>query len=84
MLAPIYLRMRRFAEAENAFRNAIRLEGATAARESGLGEAIASAAGGLVSSDAQAAFDRALKLEPGNPKASFYLATALAQEGGME
>ena len=84
VLAPIYLRTGRFPEAINAFRNAIRLEGETASRQAGLGEAIAGAAGGLVSSDAQAAFDRALELEPGNPKARFYLATALAQEGQMD
>ena len=35
----------------------------------------------MVTADAQAAFSRALKLEPGQPKASFYLASALAQEG---
>ena len=54
-----------------------------ATRESGLGEAIAGAAGGMVTADAQAAFSRALELEPGQPKASFYLATALAQEGKL-
>jgi cytochrome c-type biogenesis protein CcmH len=81
VLAPIYSRLGRFDESVAAYRNAIRLDGATAARESGLGEAIAGAAGGLVSSDARAAFGRALALEPGQPKASFYLATSLAQEG---
>jgi cytochrome c-type biogenesis protein CcmH len=34
-----------------------------------------------VTTEAQAAFSRALQLEPGQPKASFYLASALAQEG---
>ncbi|MFK0691381.1 tetratricopeptide repeat protein [Mesorhizobium sp. IMUNJ 23033] len=63
------------------FRNAIRLDGATAARESGLGEAIVAGAGGTVSADAQAAFERALELDSGNPKARFFLATAQAQEG---
>ena len=38
-------------------------------------------AGGIVSADAQDAFEAALKLDPANPKASFYLAMALAQEG---
>ena len=81
VLAPIYSRLGRFGEAVTAYRNAIRLDGSTAIRESGLGEAISGAAGGLVSSEARAAFSRALELEPGQPKASFYLATALAQEG---
>ena len=81
VLAPVYLRMQRFADAVTAYRNAIRLDGDSAARQAGLGEAIANAAGGIVSADAQAAFEAALKLDPANPKASFYLAMALAQEG---
>lgn len=81
VLAPIYLRMQRFADAAAAYRNAIRLDGDSAARRAGLGEAIAGAAGGIVSADAQDAFEAALKLDPVNAKASFYLAVALAQEG---
>lgn len=81
VLAPIYLRTGRSAEAVTAYRNAIRLEGATAEREADLGEAIMSAAGGIVSAEAQAAFERALALEAGHAKARYYLAVALAQEG---
>lgn len=81
VLAPIYARMGRYSEAVTAYSNAIRLDGATGARESGLGEAIAGAAGGMITADAQAAFSRALQLEPGQPKAAFFLASALAQDG---
>jgi cytochrome c-type biogenesis protein CcmH len=81
VLAPIYVRLGRYGEAVTAYRNAIRLDGASGVRESGLGEAIAGVAGGMITADAQAAFSRALELEPGQPKASFYLASALAQEG---
>lgn len=81
VLAPIYLRLQRFSDAMTAYRNAIRLDGDSAARQAGLGEAIANAAGGIVSADAQAAFEAALKLDPANPKASFYLALGMAQEG---
>lgn len=83
VLAPVYLRMGRANDSVTAYRNAIRLEGATAPREAGLGEAIASAAGGLVTAEAQAAFERALKTDPANPKARYYLATAHAQEGNL-
>ena len=83
VLAPIYLRLQRFSDAVTAYRNAIRLDGDTAAREAGLGEAIANAAGGIVSADAQSAFEQALKLDPANQKAAFYLAMALAQEGRL-
>lgn len=81
VLAPVYLRMGRYSDAVAAYRNAIRLEGATAPRHAGLGEALASTAGGVVSAEAQAAFEAALKLDPQNAKAGFYLAVALAQEG---
>jgi cytochrome c-type biogenesis protein CcmH len=84
VLAPIYSRLGRYGEAVTAYRNAIRLDGASGARESGLGEAIAGTAGGMVTAEAQAAFSRALELEPGQPKASFYLASALAQEGKIK
>lgn len=84
VLAPIYLRMQRFSDAVTAYRNAIRLDGDSATRQAGLGEAIASEAGGIVSADAQAAFEAALKLDPANPKASFYLAMSMAQEGRIE
>jgi len=81
VLAPIYARLGRYDEAVVAYRNAIRLSGADGARESGLGEAIAVASGGAITVEAQEAFKRALQLEPGQPKASFFLASALAQEG---
>lgn len=84
VLAPIYLRIGRAADAVIAYRNTIAINGATAARESGLGEAIAMAAGGMVSAEAEAAFKRALALEAGNAKAHFYLASALAQEGNLD
>jgi cytochrome c-type biogenesis protein CcmH len=80
-LAPVYVRMQRFPDAVTAYRNAIRLEGSTAARQAGLGEALTDAAGGVVSADAQAAFEAARKLDPANAKANFYLAIAMAQEG---
>lgn len=81
VLAPIYLRLQRFPDAVTAYRNAIRLDGDSAVRQSGLGEAIAGAAGGIVSADAQKAFEAALKLDPANAKANFYLGVGLAQEG---
>ncbi|RWA72560.1 c-type cytochrome biogenesis protein CcmI [Mesorhizobium sp.] len=81
VLAPVYLRLQRFPDAITAYRNAIRLDGDSAVRQAGLGEAIANAAGGIVSAEAQDAFEAALKLDPANAKANFYLAMGLAQEG---
>ncbi|PSJ53703.1 c-type cytochrome biogenesis protein CcmI [Kumtagia ephedrae] len=84
VLAPIYLRGGRFADSVSAYRNAIRLLGETPDRLAGLGEAQASAAGGLVTAEARASFERAMAADPANPKARFYLATALAQEGRLK
>jgi cytochrome c-type biogenesis protein CcmH len=73
--------MQRFSDAVTAYRNAIRLEGSTAVRQVGLGEALTEAAGGLVSADAEAAFEAARRLEPTNARANFYSAIAMAQDG---
>lgn len=81
VLAPVYLRIGRANDAVTAYRNAIRILGSTTARQAGLGEAIAASAGGIVTSDARLAFEAALKLEPADAKARYFLALALAQEG---
>jgi cytochrome c-type biogenesis protein CcmH len=81
VLAPIYYRMGRYNDAVVAYRSAIRLQGPSVTRELGLGEAIAADAGGTITTEAQAALERALVLEPQNPQAQFLLATAMAQEG---
>ncbi|MEO3387831.1 c-type cytochrome biogenesis protein CcmI [Mesorhizobium sp. CAU 1741] len=84
VLAPIYYRMGRFNDSSIAYRNAIRLLGATAAREAGLGEAIAANAGGMITAEAHQALERALAIEPAHPKAQYLIATGLAQEGKTE
>jgi len=83
ILGPVYMRQQRFADAATAWRNAIRIAGASAQRESALGEAIAAAAGGVVTADARAAFERALAQDPNEPKSRFLLASGLAQEGKL-
>lgn len=80
VLAPVYFRIGRHADAVNAYRQAIRLVGDSATRQSGLGEAIAAEAGGLIGDEAQAAFRRAVALDAKDAKARFYLASALAQQ----
>lgn len=81
VLAPIYYRAGRYEEAATAYGNTIRLLGSNSAREAGLGEALAAAADGIVTDDAQAALERALEDDEHNPKARFLLAAALAQQG---
>lgn len=81
VLAPIYLRLDRAEDSVTAYRNAIRLLGPSTTRESGLGEALAAASGGVVTEEAAAALRRALALDGSDPKAQYLLATAMAQEG---
>jgi cytochrome c-type biogenesis protein CcmH len=81
VLAPIYLRVERPGEAVTAYRNAMRLLGETAPRATGLGEALMASAGGVVTAEAVAAFERAAALDPADPRPRFFIATAKAQEG---
>lgn len=85
LVAPIYLRNRRPAEAANAYRQAIRIRGESAERLSGLGEAIVTSNQGLITSEAKDAFRKALALDRNDARSEFYLAFALEQEGrGIE
>lgn len=84
VLAPVYLRLGRFDESAAAYRNAIRLDRANAARESGLGEALTAASGGVVTTEARSAFERALAIDAADAKSRYFLATAKAQEGAAE
>jgi cytochrome c-type biogenesis protein CcmH len=83
VLAPIYLSMGRYDDSVNAYRNAIRLDGSTVNRESGLGEALVAQSKGAVPKPAREAFEKALLIEPKDPRARFYLALAHAQDGNL-
>jgi len=81
VLAPVYLRLGRFADAVNARRKLLSLSGENAARQSDLGEALVAAANGIVTADAKSAFERALTLDPNDLKAKFYVGMAAEQDG---
>ncbi|MFN7101704.1 MAG: c-type cytochrome biogenesis protein CcmI [Pseudorhizobium sp.] len=81
LLAPIYFRTMRLADAELAYRNAIRIMGTSPERTAGLGETLIAANDGIVTEDARLAFEESLRLSPENPRARFYLALALEQSG---
>ncbi|MGL5115614.1 MAG: c-type cytochrome biogenesis protein CcmI [Beijerinckiaceae bacterium] len=81
LLAPVYLRLNRAADAAKAWGEAIRTLGSTAERQSGRGEALVFAADGTVSPEARAAFEAALALEPKQAKARFFMALAAEQAG---
>jgi len=81
VLAPIYFNSMRVADAENAYRHAIRLLGPSAARLDGLAETLMATADGVVTEEARQVLEQALRLQPDNPKASFYLALGMEQAG---
>jgi len=84
LLAPVYLRLGRADDAVKARERVLQLEGSNAARESDLGEALVMAAGGTITPEARAAFERALKQDAANTKAKFYLDFAARQQDGAK
>lgn len=81
VLAPIYYRSGRLDDAAAAFRNALRILGPTSTRLDGYAESLIALSDGLVTTEAQEALQKSLTLEPNDPRAQFYLALALKQEG---
>jgi cytochrome c-type biogenesis protein CcmH len=81
VIAPVYMRLERYADAAHAYSEALRLLGEDPMRRAAYGEALAAAAGGVVTDEAREAFDRALADEPGQPQARFYLALGAEQDG---
>jgi len=81
VVAPVYMRLGRFEDAVKARRSALRLNGASAARESDLGESLMAEANGVVTDDTKAAFERALAHDAKNLKARFFLGVAAHQDG---
>ncbi|MBD2748032.1 c-type cytochrome biogenesis protein CcmI [Microvirga sp. BT688] len=81
VIAPVYLRMGRIEDAVKAYESAIRYQAPDAVRLANYGEALVLAKDGLISAEAQAAFEQAVKLDPSAPKAQFYLARAAVQDG---
>ena len=81
VIAPVYLRLGRFDDAVKARRNALKLNGATAERESALGEALVFAANGVVTAEAKAAFEQAIALDANGVQARYFLGLAAEQDG---
>jgi cytochrome c-type biogenesis protein CcmH len=81
VLAPVLLRLGRYDDAVRAFRNSLTYNGENASRRTDLGEAIAAAAGGVITADAKSEFERALALDANEAKASYFLGLAAEQDG---
>ncbi len=83
VLAPIYLRIGRPADAATAYQNAIRLNGDSATRQLGLGQAMTAAADGKVTPEAEAAFKHALELDPKDMRPQFFIIDGWMQQGRL-
>lgn len=83
VLAPVYLRMGRADDAARAYAAALRLLGATPERLMLYGEALVTASGGMVTAEAQQAFEAAAAKDPALPKPQFFLGLAAAQAGDL-
>ena len=83
IIAPVYFRMGRFADAAGAYARA-RGAGDTLERLLGEGEARVIAGQGIVSPEARAAFQRGIELDPSSARGRFYLALADEQGGDKE
>ena len=81
VLAPVLARLGRFDDAVRAYRNSITYNGDSPERRSDLGEALAAAAGGVVTAEAKAEFERAVALNADEVKASYFLGLAAEQDG---
>jgi cytochrome c-type biogenesis protein CcmI len=80
-LAPVYIRLGRYADAVTANRNLLRIKGEDGTLRANLGEAEVAAAGGKVTPAARADFELALADSPGSVMARFYLGLATEQAG---
>lgn len=81
LIAPIYVRLGRYAEAAHAYERVLADLGESAERRAALGEALVQAADGTVTPEARAAFAQALVDDPQAPQSRFYLGLAAAQDG---
>jgi cytochrome c-type biogenesis protein CcmH len=84
VIAPIYLRLGRYEDAIRARRHALALNGESAERYAGLGEALVAAANGIVTAEAKAAFEAAVRLDAEDARARYFLGLAAEQDGRPE
>lgn len=88
VLAQVYERGGRFAEAAGHYRTAIDLVAGQGPvpgpLHAALGETLVAAAGGRVEREARLAFAAAIEADPGNVRARYYAGLAMAQDGRLE
>jgi cytochrome c-type biogenesis protein CcmH len=83
VIAPVYLRLERYADAAHAFAEANRLEGESVRRLLGFAEATLLAERGVVTEPVRRAALRVLELEPERIQVRVWLALAKEQDGDL-
>jgi cytochrome c-type biogenesis protein CcmH len=83
VIAPVYMRLGRFAEAADAYGKALRLLGESPKLLAGLAESSTLAAGGLVTLEARRAYEKLRKIDPNRVEPRFWLAMAKEQSGDL-
>lgn len=78
-----YLSLERYGDGAFALGKAAALQPDRADIAAQHGEALAAAVGGQISPEARAAFEAALRVDPGEPRARYYLALERAQAGDL-
>ena len=81
LLAPVYMRLGRAADAAKAYERALALLGETSRMRADFAEALVAKADGEVTPEARQNFEAAIKTSPTNEKARFYLGVAAEQAG---
>lgn len=84
VLAPVYLRAGRFADAVNAYRRIVALAGETADAQTDLAEALAYANGGTAPPEALSLLEKAAAADPGHVRSRFLLAGDALARGDFE
>lgn len=83
VIAPVYLKSGRYAEAADAYKHAARLLGPSFWRLAGFAEAATLAANGIVTEEARTAYERLAHMAPSRHEPRFWLALALEQDGNV-
>jgi cytochrome c-type biogenesis protein CcmH len=81
VIAPAYMQMGRFADAANALRKVIELDGPTADRETDLGEALMMASNGDAKGEPMQLFRSASNRDVTHVRSRYYLASEATREG---
>lgn len=84
VLGPAYVRQRNFPGAITAWTRAMELGGVTAARLAARGEAEFFMSNGSMTPEAQDDFEKAVKLDPLEPRAQYYLGLADIRDGNKD